>query len=347
MATNDRLAEDAVIEAIEKLIAARKRAYSLSVPPEATRILISKGRGRIASADATTKVKEAIISLHDRGKIEAHVEPREDWLILDTVDSEVPPETDREWDIFICHASEDKEAFVRPLAEGLNNHGVKVWYDEFTLKLGDSLRRSIDHGLVNSRYGVVVISRDFILKEWPQRELDGLVAREVGGVKVILPVWYNITAEEICKYSPTLADKLAAPSDEGLEEVITKILEVVTADRGKPPSGAVSRTMPQSDVRVTLRGPARNAHFIIHNLGPGIVHDVHFEIDTPEGKNSPLVEGDYDEKLPIEILRPNAHVELLAALTFGSGTMFRANWRWREEDGREEKRSEKVSLQSY
>ena len=105
--------------------------------------------------------------------------------------------------------------------------------------------------------------------------------------------------------------------------------------------------MPQSDVRVTSRRLERNDLFIIQNLGPGIVHDVHFEIDTPEGKNSPLVEGDYDEKLPIEILRPNAHVDLLAALTFGSGTMFRANWRWREEDGREEKRSEKVSLQSY
>ena len=257
--------------------------------------------------------------------IEAHVEPWKDWLILDRVDLEMPMETDKKWDVFICHASEDKAAFVRPLAEGLKNHGVEVWYDEFALTIGDNLRRSIDRGLANSRYGVVVISRDFMLKEWAQRELDGLVAREVGGVKVILPVWHNITAEEIRRYSPTLADKHAVSSDKGLEEVITKILEVVKADHGTLRSDTVFRTMPQSDVRVTLQGPTRNACFIIQNRGPGIVYDVHFEIDTPEGKSNPLVEGDYNEKLPIEILRPNAHVELLAALTFGSGTTFRAS----------------------
>ncbi len=58
-----------------------------------------------------------------------------------------------EYDLFISHASEDKEEFVRPLAETLENMGVKVWYDEFTLKVGDSLRRSIDNGLVKSKYG--------------------------------------------------------------------------------------------------------------------------------------------------------------------------------------------------
>jgi hypothetical protein len=49
--------------------------------------------------------------------------------------------------LFISHASEDKEDFVRPLAETLQQLGVKVWYDEFTLKVGDSLRRKIDSGL--------------------------------------------------------------------------------------------------------------------------------------------------------------------------------------------------------
>ena len=111
--------------------------------------------------------------------IEAHLEPSKDWLIRDTVDSEVPLETDREWDVFICHASEDKAAFVRPLADGLKKHGVKVWYDEFALTIGDSLRRSIDYGLTNSRYGVVVISRNFMLKEWPQRELDVRLRHDV------------------------------------------------------------------------------------------------------------------------------------------------------------------------
>ena len=62
------------------------------------------------------------------------------------------------YDIFISHASEDKNDFVRPLAEALRRHRVEVWYDEFSLKAGDSLRRSIDKGLTKSRYGVGIFS---------------------------------------------------------------------------------------------------------------------------------------------------------------------------------------------
>ena len=62
------------------------------------------------------------------------------------------------FDVFISHASEDKDDFVRDLANSLQRHGLKVWYDEFTLRVGDSLRRSIENGLKNSSYGVVVLS---------------------------------------------------------------------------------------------------------------------------------------------------------------------------------------------
>ena len=85
-----------------------------------------------------------------------------------------------DFDIFISHASEDKDEVVRPLAEQLRHRGLRVWMDETEIKLGDSLRRSIDHGLSKSRYGLVVLSPDFLKKEWPQKELDGLVAREDG-----------------------------------------------------------------------------------------------------------------------------------------------------------------------
>ena len=69
------------------------------------------------------------------------------------------------WDLFICHATEDKEPFVKELAEALRAEGLRVWYDEFTLGLGDSIRRSIDHGLASSSYGVVVLSPHFFAKE--------------------------------------------------------------------------------------------------------------------------------------------------------------------------------------
>src|ERR1043166_7581425 len=82
-------------------------------------------------------------------------------------------------DVFISHASEDKETFVRPLATRLVELGLTVWYDEFSLQAGDSLRRSIDAGLSQCRHAVVVLSPKFIEKRWTNWELDGLVGRHI------------------------------------------------------------------------------------------------------------------------------------------------------------------------
>ena len=132
------------------------------------------------------------------------------------------------FDVFISHASEDKESFVRPLAERLRSEHVEVWYDEFSLELGDSLQSSIDHGLARSRFGIVVLSPSFFAKRWPKREFAGLVAREmIGGHKVILPIWHGVGREEVCSYSPPLADLVAISSDQGLEEVVARIFAVV------------------------------------------------------------------------------------------------------------------------
>lgn len=132
-----------------------------------------------------------------------------------------------EFDIFISHASEDKDAVVRPLAEQLRQRGLRVWIDETEIKLGDSLRRSIDHGLSKSRYGLVVLSPDFFRKEWPQKELDGLVARENGVEKIILPVWHNVNRTDVASFSPPLADKLAVPTSMGLSHVTNEIFKAL------------------------------------------------------------------------------------------------------------------------
>ncbi len=133
----------------------------------------------------------------------------------------------KQWDVFISHASEDKTDFVRPLAEALRTSGLNVWLDETTLKIGDRLRESIDHGLSRSRYGVVVLSKHFFEKHWPREELEGLSTKEVGGVKVILPVWHNITHAEVSERSPTLAGRLAAQSQHGMERVVKQLREAM------------------------------------------------------------------------------------------------------------------------
>src|SRR6266436_2428218 len=98
-----------------------------------------------------------------------------------------------QWDAFISHGSEDKDSFVRPLARALASLGVKVWYDEFTLRPGNSLSQSIDKGLAHSNFGVVVLSRAFLVKPWPQHELRGLVTREIDGHAAIVPIWHEVT----------------------------------------------------------------------------------------------------------------------------------------------------------
>lgn len=124
------------------------------------------------------------------------------------------------YDFFISHASEDKDSFVRGLAEALRARGASVWFDEFTLKVGDSLRREIDRGLANTRFGVVVLSRHFFRKEWPQKGLDGLWSLEVEGNTRILPVWQQISKDEVSRYSPMLADKIALNTSlKGTDEI--------------------------------------------------------------------------------------------------------------------------------
>jgi hypothetical protein len=153
--------------------------------------------------------------------------------IVQNVD-DVSPATgaiSKSYDVFISHASEDKDDVVRDLAHGLQRHGLEVWYDEFALRIGDSLRRKIDVGLSTSRFGVVVLSPDFFSKNWSQYELDGLVTREMSGERqIILPVWHGVTRDDVMRFSPSLADKIALrTADSSVEEIAAEIADVVAA----------------------------------------------------------------------------------------------------------------------
>jgi len=132
------------------------------------------------------------------------------------------------YDVFISHASEDKDEIVRPLAYALRKEGLKVWYDEFELKIGDSLRRKIDMGLSRSKFGIVVLSNNFIKKGWTNYELDGIITKANTGEQVVLPIWHNITKKEVIAFSPSLADKLARnTSSYTVEEIATEIAELI------------------------------------------------------------------------------------------------------------------------
>jgi|SRR5579872_3102046 len=136
----------------------------------------------------------------------------------------------KRWDVFISHASEDKEGFVEPLTAALQSSGLIVWYDKTALTVGDRLRQKIDEALSQCRYGVVILSHNFFAKKWPQEELEGLFAREVNGapgVKVILPVWHSINVNEVSHYSPLLAGRLAANSRDGINVVVQQLRQAM------------------------------------------------------------------------------------------------------------------------
>lgn len=155
----------------------------------------------------------------------------------------------KKYDVFISHASEDKDSFVRPLAIALRSLGASVWYDEFSLRIGDSLSGSIDKGLSNSSFGLVVISQNFMIKPWPDYELRGLVNRDVEEGRVILPIWHGVTKEQVREFSPSLSDKVALNTDGiSAQDVALGVLREIRPD--------LYKKHPRSDLEKIASGEA-------------------------------------------------------------------------------------------
>jgi len=173
--------------------------------------------------------------------------------------------------LFISHASEDKEDFVRPLAEALRSE-YQVWYDEYELTLGDSLLRKIDEGLATCDFGIVVLSHAFFAKKWPQTELDGLFARETAARKIILPIWKDVTQEDVCRFSPTLAGRFAVSASLGVQAVVAEIkraIEVSERTRQISAIGSATRrlkklaqSLQESRDAALLRGSGEGANLV-------------------------------------------------------------------------------------
>ena len=141
-------------------------------------------------------------------------------------------------DVFISHASEDKAAVAKELADRLIAEGITVWYDEYSVRLGDDLLHKIDEGLVNSQFGVIIFSPNYFAakKTWTPKEYSGLVAGEdTDKEKRIIPVWHNITREELAKKSPTIANRLALlTSKMTVAEMAKRIAERVRQGASEP-----------------------------------------------------------------------------------------------------------------
>lgn len=135
-----------------------------------------------------------------------------------------------EYDVFVSHAWEDKESFVDEFVQALRDRNLQVWYDTSKMKWGDSMRAKIDEGLRHSRFGVAILSPDYISegKYWTKAELDGLFQMESINGKMLLPIWHNLTKKQVMDYSPTIAGKLAMNTASLTpEEIADKLVELL------------------------------------------------------------------------------------------------------------------------
>lgn len=134
-------------------------------------------------------------------------------------------------DVFLSHASEDKDSIARPLKEALEARDLSVWFDEIKIKVGQSIRLEIEKGITNARFGVVILSPSFFAKHWTQAELDALFSRKASsGKDIILPVWHKLTKDEVLAQSPLLAGIHGLNTSlSTVEEIADQIAEVVRA----------------------------------------------------------------------------------------------------------------------
>ncbi len=215
-------------------------------------------------------------------------------------------------DVFISHASEDKEAVARPLAEYLTSQGLTVWLDEYELTIGDSLRRKIDEGLANSDFAVVILSHHFFAKEWPQKELDALVAREDGSEKVILPIWHELGAADVRRYSPLLADKMAGIWAKGPDVVGPEVENAVRRARVVRPGHSLA---PSGELSMKVIPGSNKQKAASEEPDPG-------DADEPEPESQvdvPARSGIPKDRLPVALFEdqndaPEAILEYVAAM---------------------------------
>ncbi len=136
--------------------------------------------------------------------------------------------TEKGQDVFIFHAPEDKDDVVRPLYNVLTSTGLGVYCNEFTLCVEDSLRPEIDEGLAKSRITLGVLSPSFVGKGRANHELDEIVKKVVQGGQIFLPIWHNITKQQVVDFSPSMADKVArSTATHTVGEIAKEIAELL------------------------------------------------------------------------------------------------------------------------
>ena len=136
------------------------------------------------------------------------------------------------YDVFLSHASEDKEDIARPLALALQQRGLRVWFDEFELRIGDKLIAKLNAGMNASQFGILVLSQNFSGKNWTEYELNTLETMAVSDDYILFPILHNISADELRAYRASLATIIArSTATYTIEEIAIEIHEIILESR--------------------------------------------------------------------------------------------------------------------
>lgn len=138
-----------------------------------------------------------------------------------------------EFDVFLSHSSLDKEVFVSELSDKLNEKGLKVFEDVKIFKIGQSQTDMMNMGILNSRFVVVFLSANFIKSGWSDYEFKSFLNREINEKKIIiLPIWHDVSVEDVRHYNPYLVDKFALRTNKfTIDEIVEHIFDVVTMSK--------------------------------------------------------------------------------------------------------------------
>ena len=134
------------------------------------------------------------------------------------------------YDVFVSHANANKGSFVDSLEAGLRKLKTNVWYDTDEIDWGDNLKTQIFNGLNKCRFGIVVISPEFLGREWTETELNELLQRQnESGQKIVLPLLYNLTVDEMKNRYPSLKDFKArvVKADEDVKDIVIDFARIL------------------------------------------------------------------------------------------------------------------------
>jgi hypothetical protein len=181
------------------------------------RTLVSTGHVYLYSETALTN-NELVVLSESAKQLGQVVVVRSTPMVLQRATNERPR-------AFISHDFRDKDVVVRPLAQALAKLNVPLWYDEYSLRVGDGLRESVERGLKECGKCIIVLSPNFLANStWTKAEFNSIFTGElVETRRLILPVWYQVTKKDGYDYSPSLADSFGAWWDGDADRIARKL----------------------------------------------------------------------------------------------------------------------------